>query len=226
MTVIGTPESTAGSGTSSTTYADVIGEARQMLRDEEGTFNWSDAVMLVIANDGVELIRKVLMSHAPDMFIVSASLSIIADNAGPYSLPDGLVYPQSILNSRNQPIDKTNREAELQYVASRSGEPQKYWLEGWGPLSIYFDRTPKQAYTFTVKYVPKFTRATANTENIPIPDDCRSALRAWIERIAGMIDEYNTMDEKAKLDMLMPLLTTDAVKRANTIDFTVSGVEF
>lgn len=209
------------------TYFEVMTEARNMLRDENGTFNWSDPVILIIANDGAELLHKMLSATCRDMFIVASSLALSkVAGYGPYDLPADFNYVDCVLDSRQRLLGLTSKEESLEQAAALSGEPEKYWIQGWNPARMYFERTPDTSYSFTLNYLPVFTRAVSSSAVVPLPDGCRSAMRAWIEKMAGIVDEYNTMDEQQKLEILTPLINRETLKRCNKISFFVSGVGF
>jgi hypothetical protein len=73
------------------TYADIIAEARVLLQDTVSPYRYSDAELLVGANDAVKIIRKV----RPDIFLGQFSTAI-ADAILSTTFPIGLEYKKTV----------------------------------------------------------------------------------------------------------------------------------
>lgn len=203
------------------TYQNVIDGAREMLRDTQGA-KWSDSLMLELVNDGVALVRKSLEKIAPEMFWKKQNITIQNESAGPYDLPADFNINLHFYNDFGQELSREYKRND--YLASAHvGRPEAYALEGIGPGKIYFDKKPAsgESYIYVLFYLPKLDRQTDANQNIPLPDETYPVLKEWTTKIAGIVDEYNTMDEDQKMSLMLPLLQNTALARANEIEFEI-----
>ena len=201
------------------TFKNIADSARIMLRDTQAQ-NWPDSVMLEIINDGVAIIRRFIEQANPDRFSADANISITSGSNGPFDLPSDFKREIAIYDDDKKRLDPT---WEDRYTASiTSGKPSEYWIKGH-PAKIYFNYKADKAYTYVINYIPNVGRATALSTTVPLPDECYEVIKVWTEKIAGMIDEYATMDEDQKLSIITPILTRDMARRVNPIELEIEA---
>jgi hypothetical protein len=211
-------------------YSDIITAARVDLRDPSAG-NWSDATLLKLLNDGVQTAYKLTALLNPEMFWVKGTVELtVSGGNGPYKIagtpaPNYLWIPR-MENSQGKPVTLGSRETAV--FQSSTGEPSEYWLEGFsstGP-DIYFNYAPAQDYTFSAWRIPVISRETDQNQDVPLPEVFFEPLNTWVTKYAGTLDEYATMDEDAKMNAMMPLVSVIVEARAPKMKVYVENLGF
>ncbi len=194
----------------------VANDARALMRDP-GAVNWTDATMITVIQEGIDIIRRLLERENPDFWSKPMTVNLtVAGANGPYTVPADFSYLVALQDIYLNDLVPVRRESVAPSIAS--GPPRGYWMEGFEENTvIYFDMNPDQAYAYKGRYMPKATTIAAITDNVPLPDFCRTVLKVWTTKVAFQMDEYATMDEDQKMSIVMPQMKNMGLVDTNPI---------
>lgn len=178
--------------------------------------------MLKIINDGIDILHSILCNFVPNLYRVSVpiALTVVGKN-GPYIIDAGndLKRFEWVEDQYGNRLTKTYRGESLSPL--NSGQPQKYWLEGFNPTKIYFDKNPDVAYAYTAYYIKNIVRAANLQAAYPHPDNTFMSIVAYVVYALMNINEYNTMDEQQRIALMTTHLSDDILTLTEDIQLNV-----
>jgi hypothetical protein len=205
------------------TYDDIKADALIDLKGS-GKAAYGDTLMNKLVRDAVQIARKTVAQRCPEMIWTTKAISLLEDNAGPYDISVDFESVVKLLDEEDNEIETSFRGKYN--VANRTMKPDGYWIEGYAPARIYVNATPDQAYAWTLYYIATIARQTDFTQDVPLPSFFREALTVWVVKFAGGIEEYNTVDEDAKISLMESLMSKILLTRAPAREISWSGVGF
>lgn len=206
-------------------YNDVKNDA---LIDLKGTGKaaYGDTLMNKLVIDSVLIARKITARKCPELIWTAKTINLLVDNAGPYEIANDLETPVKLLNEDGEQIDLNNSYRGEFSVSNRDMTPDGNWIEGYAPAQLFFNATPTEALAWTLYYIASIARTTDTTGNVPLPDFFREALTAWVVKFAAGTQEYSTIDEDQRIQLMESLVGDILIKRRPKMQLIIKGVDF